>query len=490
MPGERQAALVREASVRIARRGLRLLARTWVVLTLVSVAAQLYSTHLLQVSSVATEEKAGMLLALLFANLAYLAIYVVLSLPLTVGALRVTRVPPQTRALGPSLAATLGFGASAVLTLVLLLSNLATDEARTASEATVQSYWVLLALARIVALVGLALALIRLARFAKAPLSSLRGGALMALAAIDSLIPLWRVLSHAPPALQLEHPWLYRALLTSIQLALALLLVQTLSQVRAALAPFEEKEPKAPAEAEPEAEPVAPPAEEPEEPEPAEEEPEPEPPAPSVRDDSAADRHPPEPTSPGRRLAAVILVALSLTVLPLWDASWHHVVAGRHAWPWVLLAVAVVGSLLLYRTLSSRPYAARLVFLLLAGIAGAYTLVSLAEVATARSQSIDAWPVCETATGVDGEYIDLDQLPIHDNVEGPKLETGEACVLAAERRNEHRQRYPHGNLQDGIVQIAIRFPFDRGRFLWGTGLELLALALAGFWVFRAATPEP
>ncbi len=147
--------------------------------------------------------------------------------------------------------------------------------------------------------------------------------------------------------------------------------------------------------------------------------------------------------------------------------------AGRAGLPWVLSAVGVFGGWLLHRALAKSPYAARLVFMVLAVVAAGYAVVSLAHVARLRSHAIDAWPVCETGTGAGGEYIDLNWLAEQPGLDGPRLETGEPCVLASERRGEHVRFEPHGDVQDGIVQIAIRFGDDRARYLGGTVAVLL-----------------
>jgi hypothetical protein len=74
-------------------------------------------------------------------------------------------------------------------------------------------------------------------------------------------------------------------------------------------------------------------------------------------------------------------------------------------------------------------------------------------------------------------------------VEGPRLDSGAPCTLAAERRAEHLELHPGGSFQDGLVQIGRRFVADRPRLLGGSAAALIALLLAALLVFRAAVDE-
>lgn len=476
------------------RRGLLRLAKTWIVLTAVSVAVQLATTHAeaaVRAGDAGAQHRVVLatLLAVLF-QIFYLPVGVLLSWD----AVRLARAPASSSAVLPARVAAAGFAATVLLGAVLLIGATgegAGDSARPLALA--------LGGARFAALVGLALALIQLARARALAPSPQGAGALIALCVLDAGLPLWRVLTGAA-LLAGQSPWLSRFVLLAVQISLAALIVSSARRVARNL-------PGAPAEGEREADGAR--AAEP----PTKEAPErdSDPDQQQHRSNRArngdashertAERARSEKSLPelglpvGQAVIIALLATLGGATLPAWDAVRDDrlikALLDRFAEPGAAspagLGFAFVGSLLLgvilARVLSQDVYRARLAFAGLLLVGGGYTMVTAHDMATARSREINAWAVCGTGLTATGEQA-LPHVAPRD-VAGPLDETGRGCVTLGEHRDQYAERHPRGELRDGAVQIWSRFHGDRVRFFGGTLASLLLFLLSGVALVRA-----
>jgi hypothetical protein len=189
----------------------------------------------------------------------------------------------------------------------------------------------------------------------------------------------------------------------------------------------------------------------------------------------------PTPTTNAMALAAA-LAAAAVALLPLWDATGQ---SDNRMRALGFAVGAVVGGYALFRLTQSAPYGARALFALMALASVAYAGLTASEIALRRSQEIDAWPVCETGLDVRGNLVPNLPAP-STGYDGPRLANGVPCTGAAERRDEHAERSPEGNIQDGLIQVGIRFSQDRARIFAGTLAAVLALIASGVIVARAA----
>ena len=429
--------LARTASWISVRSGLGWLIGVWVVLTLGSAGVQLQSMQL--AAGVAAKDP-GALVVMTLVSVGFQGFYTVSSVALVAALLRLTRVPPSTRAVTPALVAAGAFVVVGLASVALLLGA----GGGGSESISTRELWVLAASARAVGLVALVLALARMAAAldARAPQSEV--GAAFAFVVIDTAFPLHRLLASSVAA-QNETQ---RGILLVVQIALAALLIDLARRVRRAAAS---------ARPDPAVEVDEPPIE-------PESEPESAPPAPR-----------PAPAGAGSRNLAASLVLVLVALFPCWDALSAATsvgalsdavrgAPGTEAPTTALLFVAgAVGAALIVRQLlASSPYGARGVFLLAALAALAYAVPRTYDVARYRSSLVDAWPVCETGLDHDGN------LPIAADIyrgvyDGPRLAAGEPCTRAAERRDQHEEMAPRGDFGDGIVQIGSRFPDDRRR---------------------------
>jgi hypothetical protein len=189
----------------------------------------------------------------------------------------------------------------------------------------------------------------------------------------------------------------------------------------------------------------------------------------------------PAPTKTTLTLVSLLMAGV-VAVLPIWDAFSQPDLRVRSV---AFCIAAVVFGFSLWRTSQSAPYGARAVFALMALISIAYAAVTASEIAVLRSHEIDSWPVCETGLDVRGNIVPHWQVR-ETGYDGPRLESGIPCTRAAERRDEHAELEPGGNVQDGLVQIGIRFRTDRFRIFAGTFAIVVAMIVSGVLVARAA----
>lgn len=450
--------LARTASWSSVRSGLSWLIGAWLVLTLGSVGVQLQNMQL--APGIAAKDP-GALIVMTVVSAGYQLFYVLVSVALVVALVRLTRVPPSSRAVTPAVVATFSFVLVGLASLVLLLGM----GSRSSEAISERELWLLAAVARTAGLLALGLALTRMAAALRVRLPPAAVGATFAFVLIDTAFPLHRLLTSATG----PQPVSLRTGLLVIQIALAALLIDLARRVRraAASAPHEPALPS-----------------EPEAPEPELLAPEP---------DSA-------PEAPGsvRRNLAALLVFVMVALFPTWDALIASTSVGALSAALrgatgteaptsaLLFGAGALGAALIVRQLmASSPYGARAVFVLAALAALAYAVPRTYEQARHRSSLVDAWPVCETGVDHDGNLPSADDI-YRGDYDGPRLPGGEPCTRAAERRDQHEALAPRGEFSDGIVQIGSRFPDDRRRVLWGWLALSLIAAGAGVLVFRAA----
>lgn len=461
--------LERTASWSSVRSGLGWFAGAWLVLTVAGVGVQLHSLRL--APGVAARDPSAML-ALAIASYSYQAVYAVLAIVVAVALLRITRVPPSTRAVTPALIAAVSFVAVVVLTVALLLGV----SGGSSESMSTRELWSLVGAARAVGLLALVLAFARIGKSLERPLAPVLVGACFALAAVDAGFPLYRLWSVREGAA----PTTERSGLILVQVALAIALVDAARRVRAAVTPEARAE-----------------AERPREPEsdtPVEEEDEPG----SEPDARAPTPHAPSELPPAFRNLAALAVFGLVGLLPMWDAvlaansvgALGDALTGAPGteWPKVGLAMCVGGALaalVLRRWVQTAPYAARGLLLLAVLASLGYSAPVVLDAARFRSRQIDGWPVCETGLDTEGNLPNLDSI-YRGTYDGPRLPTGEPCTLAAERRDRHAESAPHGELTDGLIQIGSRFPDDRRRVFWGSAIWSVLTVFAFFWVWRAA----
>lgn len=469
--GQRE--LERTASWVSVRSGLAWLIGTWVVLTLGGVGVQLQAMRLAPALAV---RDPGAMVVMAMVSMGYQAFYALVALAMVVALVRLTRVPPATRAVTPALVATASFALVCVLGFALLFGV----SGGSSEGISAKQLWVLVAAARAAGLTALFLALTRMARFLGAAAPGVEVGLAFAFVAIDTGVPLYRLLTSAAGA----QPASQRTLLLVVQIVLAALFVDLARRVRRAARASASEEGAAP-----------PPAAQAEEG--AEEREEEE------AEDETAERvkaPPPEPAPPparSRNLAA-LLVLVMVALFPAWDALFAATSVGALSdavrgapgteAPTTALgfsAGALLAAVLVRQLMASSPYGARGVFLLaLLGVA-AYAVPRTYEIALWRSHQIDAWPICETGLDADGNLPSLESI-YRGPYDGPRLPSGEPCTQAAERRDQHGAFAPRGEFSDGIVQIGTRFPDDRKRVLWAALVWVIASGWAAVLVWRAA----
>jgi len=463
--GQRE--LERTASWVAVRRGLGWLIGMWVVLTLAGVGVQLQSMRLAPLLAL---KDPGALVLMAMVSVGYQGFYALASLALAAALLRLTRVPPATGAVTPALVATVCF----VLVTLLGFALLFGATGGSSEGISQKELWVLVAAARAGGLVALVLALTRMASALGARVPQAFAGACFAFVAIDVGFPLYRLLSGATDA---QAPTQRTALLV-VQILLAVLLIELARRVRRASAQLARDEVAAPP------------------PDPAAKEEAKDVPGPAAR--PAAE---PRPVSEASRVLAPVLLFVLVAIFPAWDAlgaassvgalsdAVRGAVGTQPPTTALLFAAGGVGAALLLRQLmGSSPYGARGVFALVVLVVAGYAVPRTYEVALWRSHQVDAWPVCETGVDVDGNLPTVESV-YRGAYDGSRLTSGEPCIQAAERRDEHAARAPRGDFSDGIVQIGTRFPDDRKRVLWGTLAWLVLAGLCAVLVWRAADAQ-
>ena len=444
---------------RSVRGGLTLLAVTWTLLTLLSVATRLWSLRAAGV--VSPDEQRALALVFALFGLGYQIAYGVLAGVLAAAAVRLTRAPEDSGAVGPALVAAVCFGGLMLSVLTLVSATLTPPEERQLSETAISGFWIAALVLRTLALGALVLALTRLARRLQAPLAAAMVGALFGTLALDTVAAALGLLGKRESG---------GVVLIALQLVFAALLVIVAWRLRKNVRPLAveeaELEEKAPSE-----EPNADAAEE--------------------LDAEPIPKSDPEPDiSPAGRVGATILLAIGVGLLPIWDALDPRArleLDGQS--PMLSMGVGLSGVFLawiLYGTLGSHAYRARLVVAAAALVGIGYGAMTLHVNAIERSRLVDRFPVCESGESPRGHGL---LRPMLSPVDGPRLPSGVPCTAAAERRLEHLEDHPTGSFQDGIVQITKRFPGDRPRALWGSAACLLALLLSGVLVWRSAV-EP
>jgi hypothetical protein len=465
-----QQELERSASWPAVASGLRWLAVVWGAFTLLSVVLQLLA---LQLGTMARAGDPGALGSYALISFLSQGAYSLLAALLVVAAAKLTRAPPKAAAVMPAVVAGVGFLLAALVNAVLWVAERVAPEARTMDVGQIEQLWITLAAARAVALTALILALLRLARATAVRLHPIVAGSAFALAWIDTGYPLWRVLSGTRAAAQ---PASARGGLLLVQVLLAVLLVDLARRVRRGVRAL------------PAAPPSPPPAKG------SEREPR------GARASSAPDEAPASlaPPSAAALWTMAVATGLAVALLPIWDAvlatsslaAFKAEISGAPGtvFPSTALGFAAAGVVLgvmVGRVAPRAPFAARAVFLLAALLALGYAGVTGIDVALDRSRRIDEWPVCETNLDVRGDLLKPESV-FRGRYSGPRLSSGEPCTAAAERRDLHQQQSPGGTVQDGLIQIATRFPDDRARVLYGSLAVLLALGVGGWLVFRAA----
>ena len=586
---------------RAVRGGLRLLAWTWALLTVVSSAVQIYSTEVFVTARAMPEAARGAYVNVAFVNLAYQVSYLALALILALGCLRVSRAPERSGAMGSALGAAVGFGFVAILEVILVYTD---PFGAKVESSQIRSFWVMVAVSRGAAVLALAVTALRLARVGEVERSAAWKGGLIALVLLDTAPTVLRALSSEQSNFQADNPWLYRAVSLGIQLALAVLLIEALLRARRGLvtdagenvdeddddageddadgeeseadeddadeeegdgdgeeadtasrdeadadeddadeaAADEDDADEDDADRRDEADADEDDADEDDADEAAADEDDADEDDADRRDEAdvalqadpvrgkrkslgkraaaadetdadeteadevdadeteadEADSTPPSrsvsPSSVAKRkLLTAALTLGAVSVLPLWDAvasGWFGPLPPADPQPaWLVLglpALGVFAAIAIARILDRSPYAARGVFALAVSCGLIYAGSSAYESALARSHEVDAWPVCETWLGPDGEPVEIHPSPHPPTHDGPHLDNGQPCTQAVELRHKHRAEHPRGDLRDGIVQIWLRFRDERGRFFGGTLWVLLSAGVAGWFVFREA----
>lgn len=461
--GQRE--LERTASWVSVRSGLSWLIGIWIVLTLGGAAVQLQS---LRLAPALSARDPGALVLMAMTSVGYQVFYSLVVLALVMALVRLTRVPPATGAVGPALIATTCFVVVSLGSFAILFGV----SGGSSEGISTRELWILVAAARAGGLVALVLALGRMARALDASVPQSVLGAAFAFVAVDAGIPLYRILASAVDA----QPAGQRAVLLVIQLLLAAVVIDLARRVKRAARAAAESELIRPA-GEPEPQGQADSGLEADDRDEAGDEPDEAP---------LGEGRPATPGSDAARNAAFVLVLAMVAVFPVWDT----LAAGHEESPVraILMSLgALVAALLVRQLMLSSPYGARGVFALAVLGALAYAAPRAWESATLRSHQIDAWPVCETGLDLEGNLPGIEST-YRGPYDGPRLPSGEPCVLAAERRDQHTATSPRGDFGDGIVQIGTRFPDDRRRVLFGSLAWILIAVVAGFLIWRAAEP--
>jgi hypothetical protein len=441
---------------RSVRGGLTLFAVVWTLLTIVAASSRAWSILAAQQAVGEGAELAAAFTFMLF-GLASQAIYSLSAVLLGVSAVHITRAPVASGAVTPALVGAVGFGALALSVLTLLSAATTPDDERQLSSGAISGFWIAAIALRTLAVAGVCLALVRLARHLGEPLPRALVGALFALLAVDA--------ASAFHGLRAEIPVAARWALLALQLALGALLVLATLSVRKRVQPLAEKEPRR-------------------------EKPPPQPRDELPSSEPALQQAPVEPEiSPAARLLAALLTAIGVGALPIWDAldpRMRFEIDGPS--PMLAAGIALVGgfaALLVHQALAENAYRARLIVAAAAAVGVGYAAMTLYTTALQRSKLVDQFPICESGESP----AEPMSRPLLSPVEGPRLAGGSPCTRAAERRAEHREAYPDGSFQDGVVQIGRRFVADRPRLLGGSAAALLALLVASVLVFRAAGEE-
>lgn len=447
----------RGASWSAAAGGLRRSAWVLGLVTLASVALQLYTTWVGLQLRLEPERAAEWTRQLGAGGLSYRLFYSLAMVVLAAALLAVSRVPSSTRAVTPALLAAVAFGAASVFN-VLSLGH--------AGDGSADPALFVLIAARSVGLVALLVAVLLIADALRCGVRGARRGALIGLGLVDLVVPASRLFVR-------EHSdtWTTRLLLVSLQLAFAALLVRALllaSRAAASQGTGERTEPAS--EPAPASEPVPAPAVEPA-PQPA-------------RSPAALGRSLPV----GRRLSASLGVLLGVGLLPAWeiatDARYERAELGRlygldapsPEGAWILGALLLAAPLLalwLWRALAESPHGARLACAVAILLGAGHAVWAVRDAALHRAHQVRAWPVCAADAGEVSATI--------DGVRGPHATDGTPCVRLVERQV---QKESPVSVQEGIVQISARFPTDRWTLGVGSLSVLLSLGVAAFVSFR------
>ena len=180
--------LARTASWSSVRSGLSWLIGAWLVLTLGSVGVQLQNMQL--APGIAAKDP-GALIVMTVVSAGYQLFYVLVSVALVVALVRLTRVPPSSRAVTPAVVATFSFVLVGLASLVLLLGM----GSRSSEAISERELWLLAAVARTAGLLALGLALTRMAATLRVRLPPAAVGATFAFVLIDTAFPLHRLLT-------------------------------------------------------------------------------------------------------------------------------------------------------------------------------------------------------------------------------------------------------------------------------------------------------
>ncbi len=452
--------LVKTSSWRSVRRGLRLLVIVWVLLTLAGVLVQVLTADLSMRVRLGDRQAAANLALWSFGHQ---AAYTLFAIALVVVGVRITRAPPESKAIPPALTAAVAFGLVVILNVVVGISQHAPEGARATSDEALRSWLTLLTAARGIGVVGLLLAAQRLCAAVEKPRGFWLSRVAIGLAVLDGVVPIYRLLAHDSASVADTRPWLYRGFVLGLQLAVAFFVIDTAVQAYRE-APDSEAEPvdedddeerdddddEEQDEEEPEAE-VEPPVEEKEE----EEEPE------------DPDEEEPTPQSPRERLVGAVALVMGIGLLPLWDAlrrgGFGDALSGAAGTTFpvetvVYLAGSVLAALVVHRSMSRSPYGARVVFGISAAIALLYLGRTGWHTAVSRSHQVDGWAVCETMAGPDGEIVEPNPSFDPTAYDGPRLPSGQPCSALIEERADHRAEHPEGSFRDGLVQNLAVFP--------------------------------
>ena len=171
--------LARTASWSSVRSGLSWLIGAWLVLTLGSVGVQLQNMQL--APGIAAKDP-GALIVMTVVSAGYQLFYVLVSVALVVALVRLTRVPPSSRAVTPAVVATFSFVLVGLASLVLLLGM----GSRSSEAISERELWLLAAVARTAGLLALGLALTRMAAALRVRLPPAAVGATFAFVLIDT----------------------------------------------------------------------------------------------------------------------------------------------------------------------------------------------------------------------------------------------------------------------------------------------------------------